>query len=122
MKLWEARCEFTAAINQLLNWASDDETMQGYRIAFGEGLVAQTDAADGDYDGPHMSGGGHYTGVAHDLLVYDSNGTYISNGDHKTYQAMGAAWKRMHPLSRWGGDFKSNPDANHFGFLWGGRS
>lgn len=118
-KLWEARCQFTAAIKQLLMWASDN--LPQFNIAFGEGLVSQTDAADGDYDGPHMKGGGHYAGVAIDLVVYDSAGRYISDGEHQVYQELGKKWRTIDSLCRWGGDF-SNPDPNHFSFTWGGRS
>lgn len=35
--------------------------------------------------------------------------------DVEDYRDMGEKWKRMHPLARWGGDFK-NRDAVHFSF------
>lgn len=120
MELWEARCAFARAISQLVQWASYDPSMVGFQVAFGEGYVALTDGADGDHDGPHKAGGAHYTGLGFDLLVYE-NGRYVSDGDHPAYQQLGAEWKRLHWLARWGGEF-AKPDANHMSFEWGGKS
>jgi hypothetical protein len=120
LMLWEARCAFTRALALLIEWASDE--MPQYEIALGEGLVAITDAADGDYDGPHLKGGAHYTGLGIDLLVYDSHsGQYISDGTHPVYRTLGDKWKRIHWLARWGGDF-STPDPDHYSFEWGGKA
>lgn len=120
-KLWQARCEFTRAITQLVLWADTDPAMSGYEVAFGEGLVAVTDARDGDHDGPHMAGGGHYTGLGMDLLVYNHIGIYIADGAHPAYRRLGEKWRRIHYLARWGGDF-STPDPDHFSFAWGGKA
>jgi hypothetical protein len=35
--------------------------------------------------------------------------------DIEEYRAAGEKWKTMHPLARWGGDFKRK-DAVHFSF------
>lgn len=120
-KLWQARCEFTDAIAQLLAWAKAEPTLGGYRVAFGEGLVAITDAADGDYDGPHMAGGAHYTGLGMDLMVFNTIGVYIADGAHPAYRKLGEKWRRLHTLARWGGDFaKADPD--HFSLVWDGKA
>lgn len=121
IKLWAARCAFTRAIGQLVAWADTDPIMAGYEIAFGEGLVAITDAANGDHDGPHMAGGGHYTGLGIDLLVYNHIGVFIADGAHPAYQRLGEKWRRLHWLARWGGDF-ATPDPDHFSFAWGGKA
>jgi hypothetical protein len=117
--LREARISFTLAISRLILWANDN--LPHYGIAFGEGLVAITDARDKDYDGPHLRGGGHYNGLAVDLLIYDEHGQYLTNGDHRAYVALGEHWVTMDSLARWGGDFKSR-DSNHFSFAWGGKA
>lgn len=122
LKLWEARCAFTRAIAQLVEWANDDSAMLGYLVAFGEGLVAVTDARDGDHDGPHMAGGGHYTGLGMDLVVYNVfSGEYVTDGSHRIYGVLGAKWRTFHWLARWGGDF-TTPDPDHFSFAWGGKA
>jgi hypothetical protein len=59
----------------------------------------------------------HRLKMAIDLFRYlDGNVTW----DADDYQEMGEKWKSMHPLARWGGDFK-NRDAVHFSFEHGGR-
>lgn len=122
LKLWQARCAFSRAIAAIVLWADSEPTMSGYEVAFGEGLVAITDAADGDYDGPHMAGGGHYTGLGLDLLVYRTHdGSFIADGKHPAYRMLGAQWRRLHPLARWGGDF-AQPDPDHYSFAWGGKA
>lgn len=121
LELWEARCAFTNALAQLLVWADMDPVMLGFEVALGEGLVAVTDAADGDYDGPHMQGGAHYTGLGHDILVYTRGGAYVADGFHAAYATLGAKWRTLHALARWGGDFPT-PDPDHFSFAWKGKS
>jgi hypothetical protein len=122
LKLWQARCAFTRAVSQLVQWADDDSTMLGFEVAFGEGLVAITDGADGDYDGPHKRGGSHYNGLGVDLVIYDTTGgRYISDGAHLAYRRLGEKWRRLHWLARWGGDF-TKPDPNHFSFTWEGKA
>ena len=37
------------------------------------------------------------------------------------YAILGAHWKTLHPLARWGGDFKGFADLGHFSFEWRGR-
>lgn len=121
MKLWQERCAFTRAIGQLLVWADTDPAMAGYEVALGEGLVAVTDASDGDHDGPHMAGGAHFTGTGQDLLIYTAAGAFIADGAHPAYRLLGEKWRRLHFLARWGGDF-SKPDSDHFSFAWGGKA
>lgn len=111
MTLREKRVAFSLAISRLILWANDH--LPGFEVAYGEGLVALTDAADGDYDGPHKRTGGHYTGLATDLAIYDSAGRYIDEGGHPAYRRLGEQWERMDSLARWGGRFS---DDNHFSF------
>ena len=117
MTLPEARIAFTLGIARLILWANDNIPKVG--IAFGEGLVSLTDARDGDYDGPHKKGGGHYNGLAVDLLIYDEHGKYIKDGGHPAYRLLGEQWERTDSLARWGGRFKS-VDSNHYSFIWNG--
>lgn len=122
LKLWQARAAFTRAIGRLLVWADEDPSMSGFEVAFGEGLVAVTDAADHDWDGPHIPGGGHYTGLGVDLLVYNATtGAFVADGSHPAYRRLGEQWRRLHYLARWGGDF-GTPDPDHFSFTWNGKA
>lgn len=115
--LHEKRVLGSKLISQLVLWINEHPT---WECAYGEGYVAQTDAADHDYDGPHKAGGGHYTGLAYDLLLY-VNGQWASTGREEAWRTIGVHWEAMHPLCRWGGRF-STPDPNHFSLEHEGRS
>lgn len=113
-ELAQLRIDFTRTLAHFITRASE----QGYELAFGEGYVALTDAADGDYDGPHKNGGAHYTGLGQDLVLY-RGGVPVVNGDDGAWQTLGPMWRRMDDRARWGGTFG---DANHFSFFYKGRS
>lgn len=117
MTLRQARCLFSKLKAEFEVWIGTNE---GWEFNESEGFVADTDAADGDYDGPHKNGGAHYTGTGCDLNLF-VNGVYIAFGSHPAYLKFGAKWKSMHPLCRWGGDF-DKPDANHISIEFGGRA
>ena len=36
------------------------------------------------------------------------------------HRPFGAYWKALDPLCRWGGDFRSRPDGNHYSLTFGG--
>lgn len=114
MTLREKRCLFARLLAEHILWVSSHP---GWELAFGEGLVAQTDAADGDYDGPHRAGGAHYTGLGHDMNLY-VNGEWIKSGDHPAWTVIGLHWEGVHELARWGGRIR---DANHFSLEHEGR-
>jgi len=107
MNLKDKRILFTTLLAQFILWVNSHPH---WKLAYGEGLVAQTDARDGDYDGPHKKGGAHYTGLGHDMILY-VDGIYIENSSHPVYNSIGPYWESMHELCRWGGRFN---DANHF--------
>lgn len=62
----------------------------------------------------------HGTGIVHSLhterLAIDinlfKNGVFIT--DEQGHRELGAWWKTIDLDCRWGGDFKSNPDFNHY--------
>lgn len=61
--------------------------------------------------------------VHKDRLALDLNlvtgGTYeTAEGSHRK---LGEYWKSLHPLCRWGGDFKEK-DYNHYSLEWQGRA
>ena len=102
MTLREKRVEFTRCLAKLILFAVD----MGLEVAIGQ-------------DGlKHMAGSLHYVGLAEDLNLYRA-GTYLTaTEDHRP---LGAYWKELHPLARWGGDFKDGKDGNHYSFLHEGR-
>jgi hypothetical protein len=107
MTLREKQSLFAKLLAELITWISAN----GWEVTLGEGHVADTDAADGDYDGPHLRQGGHYKRLAMDLNLFVAG--EFKSADCPEWQAIGAHWKSLHPLCRWGGDFAKR-DYNHF--------
>lgn len=106
MRLLEAQQIFVLNIAKLIIWVND----QGYEITFGESY---------DDDGiGHMKNSNHYIRLAQDFCLFKDD-VYLTKSED--YARLGEAWKTLHPLNRWGGDFKS-PDGNHFSMLWEGRA
>ena len=60
----------------------------------------------------HMTNSLHYERLAVDLNLF-INGVWITK-DHPEWQFLGAYWKGLHPLNRWGGDIVQKVDLNHF--------
>lgn len=105
MTLRQKRVLFTRLIAELTTWIFS----QGYEVAY-------------DRDGlKHMDGSLHYQGLAHDLILYKADGTYLTQTED--YKFAGEKWKAMNPLCRWGGDFKKpGPDGNHFSVEFEGKA
>lgn len=108
MTLRQKQSEFALALGKFIVWIY----RQGYELTMGEG---QRDDKQG-----HMAGSLHYVRLAQDLNLF-VDGRYITSSDHPVYAKLGVKWKSLHPLARWGGDFK-NRDANHFSFTHGGKA
>jgi hypothetical protein len=95
---------FAGNISRLILWAQE----QGYQVTFGESY-------DDDNVG-HMKGSLHYSRLAQDLNLF-RNGKLLTKSED--YKRLGEAWKALHPLNRWGGDFPG--DGNHFSMEYMGR-
>jgi hypothetical protein len=114
-ELLKKQAKFARLLAQLITWIF----AQGWEITLGEGFVGTTDAADGDYDGPHMRNGAHYTKLGMDLSLFVA-------GEYKKaacpeWSAIGAKWKSLDSEARWGGDFSSG-DLNHVSLLYQGKA
>lgn len=107
MSLRTRQSIFALNIAKLILWASE----QGYEVTLGEGY-------DDDNAG-HMTGSTHYVRLGQDLNLF-RDGKYLTATED--YKRLGEAWKAMHPENKWGGDFKSNPDGNHFSMSYMGRA
>lgn len=112
---------FAKCLGQLLAFIHNHPT---WRARLQEGYVGTTDAADGDYDGPHLKGGGHYNKVAIDIAMFlvDTEGGRVAlTTAHPVWDELGRFWKSLHPECRWGGDF-AHRDYNHFSIEYGGKA
>jgi hypothetical protein len=120
MTLREQRVLFTRLICEFGVWAFQN----GYSIAFGEVVRTKAQAQANAASGAGISNSLHLDGLAVDFNLYldlDHDGQqddYAS--DSGMHRPLGDKWKTMHPLCRWGGDFK-RPDGNHYSLEWQGR-
>lgn len=86
---------------------------QGYEISDGDAY------RDPRLHGSHGERGGygsrfscHKIRLARDKNLFKDGRFLTSTEDHRF---IGEKWKSMHPLARWGGDFR-RPDGNHYSF------
>lgn len=113
MKLREARCLFSRLISDLVLWAFE----QGYEVSYEEVKRSKAQADANAASGAGISNSLHLDGLAADLNLY-IGGEYQPTSE--AHAEIGAKWKTMHPLCRWGGDFRK-PDGNHYSIEWEGR-
>lgn len=96
---------------------------KGYEfIPIEVGILEARKGRQGDpfTDGVHMPSSLHYKRLAADTVLWDG-GDQITRSDAPQYKDLGAYWKGLDKLCRWGGDF-SSPDGNHFSVAYGGRA
>ena len=126
MTLGEKQRLFTLLFAQFIIWAYEND----YELSFGEILRTQTQANANQASGKGISDSLHLLKLAGDLNLYlDSSKEAdedIYQSDSEAYRPLGEKWKSMHPLCRWGGDFKDKegnpkPDGNHFSLEHEGR-
>ena len=138
MTLLEARFDFTRCVGRLLALADSqgfstvlDEAKRGpiqarWNADHCRVLVGGKRCEKAATDEIHLHNGHafkaigisdscHGYGLAVDLLLF--SGGAISN-DRLHYAVLGNYWKTLHPLARWGGDFKGFPDLGHYSFEW----
>lgn len=110
MSLREQRCLFTLYVAQLINKASE----MGFHVALNECYRDPRVAVLNAQSGAGISNSLHLTGLAVDLNIYDSMGKYLETTE--AHRPLGTWWKSLDPSCRWGGDFHSRPDGNHYSY------
>lgn len=113
MRLSEAQQVFTRNVAILIQYAYAN----GYAITFGEAWRAPEMARLYAQQGRGTATSLHIDRLAVDLNLF-RDGMFLSRSDDHAH--LGAYWKTLHPLNRWGGDFR-RPDGNHYSMEWGGR-
>src|SRR6185369_651776 len=98
--LRELQSLFARLVGELIVWIYDEH--DGWEITFG------------DFNRPdqkgHMVNSLHYSRLAADFNLFV--GGIYKDQDCDEWQAIGAKWKSMNTLCRWGGDF-AQCDLNH---------
>jgi hypothetical protein len=113
LTLREKRVAFTECVAKLIIFAFTE----GYEPALDQVKRTAAEASANAAKGTGIRNSLHLDGLAVDLLLY-RDGRYLT--ESADYRTLGAYWKSLHPLSRWGGDF-SKPDGNHFSLEHDGR-
>jgi hypothetical protein len=106
MTLGEKQELFMECLAKHLTWLFAN----GYKVRGGELQRAPATAAANAKSGAGISNSLHIIKLAIDLNLF-RDGKFLS--DTADHAASGTHWKSLHPLCRWGGDFKTRPDGNH---------
>lgn len=108
MSLNAKQVEFTRCVGKLLTYASK----YGLDVILAEAFRTPEQARIYAEQGKGIKNSVHTKKLAVDLFRF-KDGTISWNTDD--YARLGEYWKSLHPLARWGGDFKRR-DAVHFSF------
>lgn len=112
MRLGEKQRLFAILFAEFIVWCYDND----YEITFGEAFRPDWVAEIYAKQGKGIRNTLHTSRLAVDINLF-IKGAYQTNSE--VYRPLGEKWKSMHPLNRWGGDFKNaqgepRPDGNHF--------
>lgn len=113
MTLRQQQSIFVLCVAQLILYAYK----LGYQLTFGEAWRPDLVAAAHAAAGRGIRNSLHGKRLAIDLNLF-RDGKYLA--DSESHRELGAYWKTLHPLCRWGGDFKPKPDGNHYSMEWEG--
>ena len=109
---------------RLLPRLIDEAARLGFRLAIGETFRPPETAALYAAQGRGAKNSLHCLKLAVDLFLFNAHGAYLTST--ADYLALGFFWKTLHPLCRWGGDFKRRkgivPDGNHFSITYQDRA
>jgi hypothetical protein len=115
--LWEKQVMFTRMIADLIRFAGNQDILVALRE------VMRTDEQQRIYLATGRSktrNSRHLVCLAADLVIYEHDGTVISDSNDSRYKLLGLRWEEMG--GRWGGRFGDDPttekiegwDAGHF--------
>jgi hypothetical protein len=112
MTLGEKQRLFTRLVGILIEYAYQ----QGYELTFGEAERKPAQASANESAGKGISNSLHIVRLAIDLNLF-KDGQWLTLSEY--HNPLGVFWKNLHPLCRWGGDFKDSlgrpkPDGNHY--------
>lgn len=90
----------------------------GYKVTHGETGRSAEEAASNADAGTGISRSLHCEHLAIDLNFF-KDGVWVTDGSK--LRDIGYWWKSLGPDYRWGGDFKTRPDGNHFSITPDGK-
>jgi hypothetical protein len=98
---------FTYLVSELIAYAY----AQGYELTFGETYRTPEQAKLNAEKGSGIPNSLHGDRLAVDFNLFKDGEFLTSSEDHRP---LGDYWKSLHPLCRWGGDFRPKIDGNHY--------
>lgn len=107
MTLRERQSLFARLLAKLISEAFD----RGYEVTLGEAWRTPEMASIYAKNGKGTLSSLHISRLAVDLNLYKDGKWLTRTEDHTE---LGIFWKSLHPDCRWGGDFKTRPDGNHY--------
>lgn len=108
MKLWEKQALFAQNMAKLII----EMNSKSFKPTLGEAYRTPEQAALNAKNGKGIAHSLHCDRLAIDINLLDKDGKYLT--DKASYKQFGDYWKSLHPLNRWGGDFKNLVDSGHF--------
>lgn len=114
MTLRQKQSTFAALVPELI----DHAIALGFEVVIGEVQRTQAQADANAKSGKGIARSLHVEKLAIDLMLF-RGGKYLTKTED--YQMLGDFWKTLDPACRWGGDFKTRPDGNHFSYSPDGK-
>lgn len=99
--------EFAQSVATLIRKAAE----LGYGVTFGDAYRSPQQAAANAASGSGIANSLHCERLAIDLNLF-KDGVYIT--DDRGHRELGTWWKTLGPRYRWGGDFSTRKDFNHY--------
>jgi len=113
MTLSEKQRRFTECVGKLITWAYEN----GFELTFGDAYRSPEQAAANAKAGTGIANSVHTQRLAVDLNLF-LDGVYQT--ETAAYKPLGDYWVTLDPDARWGGNFTSRKDGNHFSFFHNG--
>lgn len=99
--------EFAQQVANLIKKAGE----LGYGVTFGDAYRSPQQAAANAANGSGIANSLHCERLAIDLNLF-KDGVYIT--DDRGHRELGTWWKTLGPRYKWGGDFSTRKDFNHY--------
>ena len=108
MNLSEKQQTFAHNVGLLISYIC----FMGYKVTLGEAFRTQEQADIYAKEGKGITHSLHIKRLAIDLNIFDHVGNLLTTVDDLS--AFGKYWEKINPDNRWGGNFKTRPDSDHF--------
>jgi len=105
---------FAKMMGEFLVWCYEND----YEVTFGEAYRTLEQARINAAKGSGIVNTLHTKRLALDINLFLDlsleSDEDVYQPDSEAYRPLGEKWKSMHPMNRWGGDFRPRQDGNHF--------